>query len=120
MKKVRVLKEMPFAKVGEEFELTIHNCIDFGDVALHKDNVIHWEMNGYLEWVEEDKSLEEKFEIYYAESTLDHNNSIKSDLAKIAKEHYLGVFDKALDGYANLNGYDSKRERHIRKALEVN
>ena len=55
-KKVRVLKEMPFAKVGEELSFEDYFLMD----AKTNSDVLF--ATGWLEWVEEEKSLEEKFE----------------------------------------------------------
>ena len=63
--KVRVLKEMPFAKVGEVFETSRHNCFDFNDVVvLHINDVLKWIEDGWLEEVKEE-SLEDKLDPYF-------------------------------------------------------
>jgi len=118
MKKVRVKREMPFAEVGEEFEVTEFNCFDFKSVALHIDNVDEWIKDGWLEWVEEPKSFDEKIlEVFFlndhAHETAAHwRGAIRSDVKRVAKDHMLEVFDKAIDGI-NMPSY-----MEIRKALE--
>jgi len=62
MKRVRVLKDMPFAKVGEEFDISIDGFIidnkcDGMYIGLDPSTFVR---DGWLEWVEEPKSLEEK------------------------------------------------------------
>ena len=99
MKKVRILKEMPFAKVGTVWE--DHSggiSIDICTIEYPIRN-IHWLVkDGWLEWVEEEKTLEEKIKLvtwrYYPKEE-DDARQWSRDAAQIAKEHYLGVFDKA-------------------------
>jgi len=61
MKKVRVLKEMPFAKVGEELELEEDKPICESKLSKFGFYVYHLVAHGWCEYIEEPKSLEEKF-----------------------------------------------------------
>ena len=90
--KVRVLKEMPFAKIGKVFEVDFSNprwVIKCGGVEYPSQSLL---MDGWIEEVK-GESLEDKFLIEMMTFTEHEENFIK--LAKIAKEHYLEVFDKA-------------------------
>ncbi len=102
MKKVRVLKEMPFAKVGDVIDTKLFPC----------DLYFFLTKNKYIEWVEEPKSLEEKFDIF-----LGGGFNARRGLAQIAREHYLGVVDEASAVYAG-EQYHGDKANHIRKALE--
>ena len=119
MKKVRVLKEMPFAKVGEEFET--RGCPEDQKDGLylpgwsfHPSAVESMIRTSWLEWVEEEKSLEEKFKGLWLSKT----NQAYTKYSHTAKDHFLEVFDKAHIKYWGdptvLNIY----AQHIRKALE--
>jgi len=104
MKKVRVLKEMPFAKVGEEFELPPDGtwCIDNdceGKKTWFGLEILKLIDNGWLEWVEEEKSLTRKiFEKFNSESiNYRYKESLCATFAQIAREHYQEDFKKRLD-----------------------
>lgn len=109
MRRVKVLKEMPFAKVGEEIN-TLDFCflIAFGGTqeSLIKD--------GWLEYVEEEKTLEEKIkeQVITTTSCSTLNDTSCKSLSQIAKEHYLEVFDKATIRSVSTEAIT------IRKALE--
>jgi len=64
---------------------------------------------------EEPKKLEEKFEEYYKdEDRVSVNNQFK-DLAQIAEDHYLGIYDK----FRIEQSLSYQRGTHeLRKALE--
>jgi len=138
MKKVRVEREIPFAKVGEEFELTEDNTLYIKTMKeLHyrffKSEVDKLVSDGFLSWIEQPKSLEDKFNDFSGrliESINDSadyvsNRLTAKKLSKIAKEHYLEAFDKAvdqeLDSYANtpnsihINALDRIRVTFIKK-----
>lgn len=124
MRKVRVLKAMPFAEVGEivEFELD-ESAKGNGDVynivskSCSIDNMEHWIDNRILEWVEEEKSLEEEFKLYKnIETIYEDHSSIPVEkrgtylthkscrrLSQIARQHenkrYLRVTNEAIDNF---------------------
>jgi len=112
MKKVRVLKaqmglwEHP---VGEVLEVT---------ESLGERMVA----GGSYEWVEEPKTLEQKFNDYNGDpKDLDIDCIEAKVLAQIAKEHYLEVVDNALTNMDYLLA-DAKDKAYIvklRKALEA-
>ena len=104
MKKVRVIKEMPFAKVGDVFEIYdtayVSNAIKPGKVAgMYEDLCVDsFIREGWLEYVEEEKSLEEKLNVWFKNKVRQYQSSKSLDggqVAQIAKEHYLEVFNKA-------------------------
>lgn len=86
MKKVRVLKELPFASVGFEFEIDDDFCC-MGKFTFSLREIERWVHDDWLEWVEEDKSLEEKLGYHVSE------HQVKL-IAQIAGEHYKAKFDK--------------------------
>jgi len=89
-KRVRVLKEMPFAKIGEEFEIDENSfqTWDFQRGILKAQDLVDY---GIWKWVEEEKSLWEKL----AESNL--NGDDYKTQAQIAEAHYRSKFDAALE-----------------------
>ena len=120
MKRVRVLKEIPFAKVGEELELQhdgsfcLQGSCQCSYPVFYRDNLTLMIEDGWLEWVEEEKSLEDKF----MEAGV---NCYNYDPVKIAKDHYLEVFDKvAKPGSPIEISHEGLRQFYesIRKALE--
>ena len=103
MKRVRVCKEMPFAKVGEELEVKMEGDWQYietgGERPIMQYPVIALINRGWLEWVEEDKSLEEKIynwytDGHYIECTDKWDRDNAKELAQIAKDYHLAVFDK--------------------------
>ena len=126
MKKVRVLKEIHFAKVGEEFELKEVESYKFGvgesdymNITINptafssafsrsikiKDLI----QDGWLEWVEEEKSLEEKFKMIVG-------NETSKEAFLVAKEHYQKKFDEALAEWRPTVGTNLTSHEWIRKA----
>jgi len=108
MRKVRVLKATPYFKVGD-----ILNDSVFWPYEDFLNNLIK---NGWLEWVEEDKSLEEEFSDTAKKS---RNFYMNSDLwhslfAKIAKEHYQKKFDEVCRNWEP-NDWDIKQ--YVRKSM---
>ena len=124
MKEVRVLKEMPFAKVGEEFEVN-DQYIDFGNGwSCSGGQAIGQNIDaGWLEWVKEERSLEEEFDEAdnNAPARLISSNRSK---AQIATDHerkrYMKKFDKAVKP-GSVIYYDKPRDfnicDYIRKAM---
>jgi len=104
-KRVRVLKEMPFAKVGEVLFLSDHDELIFEKSGIVMVVYIHTAVltlvkDGYLEWVEKDNSLEEEFtsdgiNVPDGLGGFEHKY-IKCDVAaQIADTHYQKKFDEA-------------------------
>ena len=110
MKKVRVLREMPFARVGTILEID----------SFLEDIVGALRAKGYVEWLEEDKSLEEKFRDRACEKDSHYWGMLDLEkLAQIAKDHYLAVFDKIRRKKEQQVGqWCSENLNDIRKALE--
>jgi len=109
MKKLRVIVETPYHKVGD--------IIECDDHYNYYDNVVN---NGYLEWVEEDKSLKKKFiDILKGTKLYDPPIAPQDKLTNIAKEHYLEVFDKKRKELMK-EGCLTTQDEHsrIRKAIE--
>ena len=119
MKKVRVLKEMPFAKVGEELDLN-DNTPFWGYITKGGSSVcpsIETLMNdGWLEWVEEEKRLEDKF----IDSCTTFGETTKWEvLVSVAKQHTLEVVKKALKPHKFPNNdREEAMYLYICKALE--
>jgi len=110
MRKVRVEKEMPFAKVGEEFEVKDYHIRVGGLRPFQSYPIMQLVADGWLSWVEEEKSLEEKFE------KLGSSFSGKNAYANIAKSHYLEVFEKCCK--EQLHDCSNYPLNYIRTALE--
>ncbi len=103
MKKVRVIKEMPFAKVGTVIELDevrsnsiVINTIDGLYYRFVKDELTYLIEDKWLEWVKEEKSLEEKFKIMLFSVARRESELSELDylhLSSIATTHFLEAFD---------------------------
>ncbi len=103
MKKVRVTRDMPFAKVGEEFEtrndvfLKISNPTGMTHHFGRKEVELLIK-DGWLEWVKEEKSLEEKFQRTWYEpdkKSYQIESNVARLLSKIALRDFKEKFDKA-------------------------
>lgn len=111
MKKVRVLKEMPSYPEGLEFNIERND-----ELCGHK--VYCLIEDGWLEWVEEPKSLEEKIEqtmfkwdrgnftvcpechvddFVHVVSCPRADNGIIERLAQIVKDHYAEILDRLIE-----------------------
>jgi len=118
MKKVRVLKEMPFTKVGKEMEV-IDDSVEWCNHYYHGDNLNQLFKDGWLEWVEEEKSLLDNFnKIDNAESYSSLQCLKNKQKITVAKQHFLQVFDKAKNEEISRYTWTLKHEANIRKALE--
>ncbi len=95
MKKVIVLKEMPFAKVGDIIEC-ISGFWQFGCFQLNEYGMNNWIEGGWLEWVEEEKSLMDKILIRLIRQKKNISDEQQAiDFTIISRDHTLEVFDKA-------------------------
>lgn len=92
MRKVRVLREMPFAKVGDtaiesrdgSFYIKGQKSVD----CYTRFQVDYLIEDGWLSWVEEEKSLEEKFQdLYVAGGVRTLSNPDAKQLAQASKDH---------------------------------
>jgi len=109
MKTVRVLKEMPGCIVGQVYVPNEDSRFGFD---CFQGVSIDWMVNyGWLEIVEEDKSLAEKLDFL---SSLNREDRIQ--VAQIAKKHYLDAFDKVRPNNPVPNIFGDVDV--IRKALE--
>ena len=108
MKKIRVLKEMPFAKVGEIIPETVM-------YSMYPENTKRLISEGWLEWVEEEKTLKEVLIDFKNKVKASSSDEIIGEIANTVKQHTLEVFDKAMKG---INVIDGSLTQHIRKALE--
>ena len=122
MKRVRVCKEMPFAKVGEVHSRQSNDMYKFntnlGVLDIPELTIRDWIKDGWIEWVAEEKSLEEKIDVVLCQHGC-VSFKVKKPVAQIAKEHYLEAFDKASETYVD----DSELSwpltvDKIRKAIE--
>jgi len=108
MKKVRCIKEMPFCKVGEVFEVDNSGCLVFKTtISYEVDKSVK---DGWLEWVEEEKSLELKLEDIFSACSTGTCNNIISKIICTTREHYLAVFDKETKGNNHVNYVDKVRQ----------
>jgi len=99
MKKVRVTKEFPFVNVGDEFLISEDSMLFNINGVCFETRFLESGMIGkWLEWVEEDKSLEEKFndEIEKNKSFFMESELWNKVLAKIATDHFKERFNKVL------------------------
>ncbi len=110
--KVRVLREMPFAKVGEVLNINNDMALDikgfiggYTEICIKVGSMIQ---DGWLEEVKEER-LEDKLMCHI--KLVPEN--VRERVAKIAHDHYLEVFDKASE---NVMGFDCLKR--IRTALE--
>ena len=99
MKKYRVLREFPFAKVGEEFVTMGFNDFMIGPHYYEGKTLEHLISEGWLEEVKEDKKLWEKLGNYCHYEDMEYLMSLSEkfwkEKSKIAKEHHLEVVRKA-------------------------
>jgi len=113
-KRVRVLKEMPFAKVGFEYQINLTKHIFIGGMELSTHELEDLIDRNWLEWVEEDKSLAQK----YKDIGKVYDNTAE-EMAQIAdihyKEYYQKKFDEAADELHGNIGMDGIST--IRKAM---
>ena len=105
--KVRVIKEMPLAKVGNVF-----NTEKGKWTIICNDDIEDLIRMGWLEEVKE-QELDNKIFCKYANDTITHFTA--RDIAKIAKEHILAAVDKATKGLIVKSTYQA---HEIRKAIE--
>jgi hypothetical protein len=105
MKKVRVLKDMPFAEVGEEIELSQVGSMQYvdafgerlwryGDIAV--EGMVK---DGWIEWVEEEKSLEDKFratKMSLSKDDIDYLYGLACMARKHENKRYLRVIDEII------------------------
>ena len=127
MKRVRVCKEMAFWQVGEIYELDdmgrIYVKYGFRDVRIHADSIERMIKDGWLSWVEEDKSLEARIYDWYSKKQNEEGwHEVKDEsmeLAQIARDHSVAVFDKELKRISDERGTLSEGDitRCLRKAL---
>jgi hypothetical protein len=89
MKKVRVEKEMPFVEVGEVLEVDNSSGIIIRNSKFFPSEVFDLIAQGWLSWVEDDKSLEEKLSLkLYGWGHNVKHNVFGEELAQIVKKHY--------------------------------
>ena len=107
--KVRVKKELPFAKVGEEMPVNDEGKIfvRYGKNAhpvckIWVDRMIE---DGWLEEVREEESLKEKFHNHNLAHGAYHYDLHPDELADIARKHererYMRKFDEAIKSFEN-------------------
>lgn len=129
MRKVRVTREMPFAKVGEEFEIGAGYAIRIPTRMNYceyyfKEDIEYLIKTSWLEYVEEKKTLKEKIlDIKYrvcGDGYIELKEEDASYTSVVAKEHFMQILDDIEIKYCN----HSSREDYIsaledfRKAIE--
>ena len=126
MKKIRVIKDMPFAKVGTVWKL--HGEVVIIDTTTEHEayyDATEMVQLGYFEWVEEPKTLAQKLE------EGDEFGKNYKDLAMIAKEYFqqhpeeIGCVakEKVLEVFGKVYDYELGKDGEyvvskIRKALK--
>ena len=130
--KIRALKDMPFAKKGDIFENKIVG-LGVWRISYHysnKDNDLFLETGkdvfdrcieeGWFEEVKEPISLADKMKNIFIPGTL--SIRMADEIATIAREHALKIFDEAVNEYLNTYYNNSKQDVQatdfIRKKLE--
>ena len=119
MKKVRVLREMPFAKVGEEFELdcnsaeTLNIKANVGRYSFTAQQISALVYTGWLSYVEEPKSLDNILH----ESLYQYIGSSGClALERKIRTHTLEVFDRARKDWNSIK-CDERMCNAIRQSL---
>jgi len=98
MKKVKLLQDLPPMYKGNIYTL----------IETHANALVEGKL---AEWIEEDKSLIDKWK----DSCMTFGETTKWDvLEKIARDHFLEIFDKETKS----KGHLFNRPEDIRKALE--
>lgn len=109
MIKVRVTKNMPFSPLGKEFELCHNGTLIFVDTTgpiseyeIEREEVFEWIRKGWLEFVEEEKSLEDKFisDFNKQSNYITHEQrAIKACVTakEDQKRYYMNKFDEAVE-----------------------
>ena len=129
IKRVRCIKEMPFCKVGEMFDVEFA-VVDFGTIDGYKIVISANSLidNGWLEEIKEPESLAEKFQDSMeqqlpfpknlAQIAYSHFKSNPSEIGCVSKSDVLETFNRTVENIITpipsvMTGYDI-----IRKALE--
>lgn len=128
MKKVKVLVVMPFVKVEEVISPETVSCVpgEYWKIGRSRYDIGEIEVlveDGFVEWIEEPKSLEEKFNDIFDSNHQAHasaeywKSAVKAQILRIAKEHYLEAVDKTFKvrEVSTVSDYVAKL---IRKAVE--
>lgn len=124
MKKIRILRDMPYAKKGEIFNISsfsayvLHGILSSSIFELNEREFLIQE--GWIEYVKEEKTLEEKFnELEIRKFGLLPTADTGYKLSKLAKEHFLEVFDNVIiDRRLGFTPITREEVKQIRKALE--
>lgn len=126
IKRVRVLREMPFAKVGEEFEpngllVTIGKIYTWSKFTCSANALVD---GGWIEWVEEEKSLEDKFmDVELPKDGEMCGNCFGPKATKIlfqiATDHFKEKFNEAIKEYDSTCGNENRdsQRKVIRKVV---
>lgn len=121
MKKVKVEKDLPGLEIGQIIDVSPNTCwAVISGVPITIEEMVDTD---FLSWVEEEKTLEEKFADKYPYAA---PGKYLEELAQLAKEHYLEVFSAARaagslypDGFVGLSsGNISESLDKVRKVLE--
>lgn len=120
--RVRVLKEMPFAKVGYIFENLQTGIITINGVLIYPAEIENWINNGWLEEVKEEQTLAEKFEAVTKQNivtfeTYKLNPKLAKHLSDIARQHYLERFDEWFNRHPLMNKPGGLKEE-LRKIFD--
>lgn len=116
MRKVIVIKEFPFFKVGEIRDLDEHSrlqksTVDDFDLTYAKEEVNQMIQDGWLEEVEEENPLLKKLQ----EADVDYHGYIR-----IVMLHAVEVAEKARDQYTYRSGCEQYIIDALKKESELN
>lgn len=119
MKKVRVIKEIPFIRVGKIIELNPDDGIGYKNTSLRYswDKVELLVEDGWLEYVEEEKSL--VMQVHDILRTFPEGSkgslACALEIKRFMHDHYKERFDKVVDNVVTAD--ELYVSEHIRKAL---
>lgn len=107
MKKVRVLKELPGQKIGVELLIDEDSGITLKGqnywIPIEEDEVLQMIEDGWLEYVEEERTLQKKISETPFERCENHEGLLYIDypscaaFSNVAREHFLGVVNKVFE-----------------------
>jgi len=147
VKKVKVLREMPFVNVGDEFKVDKDGHIISGIFIYHDALVDDFISDGWLAWEEPkckicndtglvtvppdhpnlmpcscqeesvSKSLEDKIHKYMMKFMGGFEDSVSSEVSQIARSHFLEKFDKVSNDSNQWSADTNKYFDNVHKAM---
>ena len=121
MKKYQVMKSWPGVQVGYFAKINAYENLEIEGFHYNENEVLKMLKEGWIEEVMERKTLENKLVEHYLNNSVDINAPVNG-VKNIAKEHYLGLLDEAIEKWqtnTNTPHYlTSKVAEFLRKYLE--